>query len=320
MRAPIQLDLHLPNFNYPGVGPEAVFDTLVAIATAAEEAGFTAVTAMDHYHQIPPVGPPQNWMFDGSTILAGIAARTRTINVGLLVGGVTYRNPAQHAKITTTLDIISGGRAFHGIGAAWFEGEHDAYGFAFPPLKERFEHLEDHLRIVRGLFTQEQATVDGDHHRVRDAYNNPKPLRGDIPILVGGSGERKTLRMVAQYADGCNLSGDPERVAHLIGVLEGHCERLDRDPAQITKTVNLSLAIAETDEGARAKVKAMEGVFPQERIDATFAGTPEQVRERAEAYRAVGVEGLTFSMPDVHDLDAVRLAGRTLAPLFVEQA
>ena len=117
---------------------------------------------MDHYHQIPPVGPPQNWMFEGNTMLAGIAARTQTIALGLLVGGVTYRNPAQHAKITTTLDIISGGRAFHGIGAAWFEGEHDAYGFAFPPLKERFERLEDHLRIARAMFTEEQATVDGD--------------------------------------------------------------------------------------------------------------------------------------------------------------
>ena len=185
---------------------------------------------MDHYHQIPPVGPPQNWMFEGNTMLAGIAARTQTIALGLLVGGVSYRNPAQHAKITTTLDMISGGRAFHGIGAGWFEAEHDAYGFAFPPLKERFERLEDHLRIARAMFTQEQATVAGDRHSVADAYNNPRPLRGDIPILIGGSGERKTLRMVAQYADGCNLFGDPERARHLLGVLRRHCEDVGRDP------------------------------------------------------------------------------------------
>jgi F420-dependent oxidoreductase-like protein len=317
MRAPIQLDLHLPNFNYPGVEPEEVFAKLVDIATTAEQAGFTSVTLMDHYHQIPPVGPPQNWMFEGNTMLAAIAARTRTIALGLLVGGVTYRNPAQHAKITTTLDVISGGRAFHGIGAGWFEEEHNAYGFAYPPLKERFERLEDHLQIVRAMFTQEQATVAGRHHSVTGAYNNPKPLRGDIPILIGGSGERKTLRMVAQYADGCNLFGDPERAQHLLGVLQGHCETVGRDPGEITKTSMMTLAIAPTADGVQAKLEAMRGAgFPEERIAATTAGTPEQIVERAQAYRDVGIEGLTFSMPDVHDLEAVTLAGETLAPLF----
>jgi F420-dependent oxidoreductase-like protein len=317
MRAPIQLDLHLPNFNYPGVGPEAVFEKLVEIATAAEQAGFTSVSLMDHYHQIPPVGPPQNWMFEGNTMLAGLAARTKTIALGLLVGGVGYRNPAQHAKITTTLDIISGGRAFHGIGAGWFEAEHDAYGFAFPPIKERFERLEDHLQIVRAMFTQDQATVAGTHHSVADAYNNPKPLRGDIPILIGGSGERKTLRMVAQYADGCNLFGGPDQAKHLLGVLEGHCENVGRDSAEITKTSMMTLAIGETDDAVKAKLDAMRAAgFPEERIAATTAGTPEHILERAHAFRDVGIEGVTFSMPDVHDLEAVALAGETLAPVF----
>jgi len=317
MRAPIELDLHLPNFNFPGVGPEAAFDTLAGIATAAERAGFTSLSVMDHYHQIPPVGPPENWMFEGNTILAGIAARTSTIALGLLVAGVGYRNPAQHAKITTTLDIISGGRAFHGIGAGWFEAEHDAYGYRFPPLAERFERLEDHLRIARAMFTEEQATVEGTHHSVRGAYNNPKPVRGDIPILVGGSGERKTLRMVAQYADACNLFGDPDRVRHLLGVLAGHCERLGRDPAEITKTSMMSIAIAPTEEGARAKVEAMRAAgLPQSRIDGTWAGTPERLREHAERLREAGSEGVTFSMYDVFDPEAVALAGETLAPVF----
>ena len=317
MRAPIELDLHLPNFNYPGIGPEALFEKLVDIATAAEAAGFTSVSLMDHYHQIPPVGPPRNYMFDGSTMLAGLAGRTKTIALGLLVGGVTYRNPAQHAKITTTIDIISGGRAFHGIGAGWFEAEHVAYGFAFPPLKERFERLEDHLRIGRAMFTEEQATVEGTHHSARAAYNNPKPIRGDVPILIGGSGERKTLRMVAQYADGCNLFGDPQRAEHLLGVLREHCERVGRDPAEITKTSMMTIAIADDAAGVKAKLDAMrEAGFPEDRIANTTAGTPDQIRERAEAYKAVGIEGVTFSMPDVHDLDAIRLAGETLAPVF----
>ena len=317
MRAPIELDLHLPNFNYPDVGPEQVFDRLVDIATSAERAGFTSVTLMDHYHQIPGIGPPQNWMFEGNTMLAGIAARTRTIGLGLLVGGVTYRNPAHHAKITTTLDVISGGRAFHGVGAAWFEGEHDAYGFAFPPLKERFELLEDHLRIARAMFADGRATVAGDHNSVTEAYNNPKPLRGDLPIVVGGSGERKTLRMVAQYADGCNLFGDPERARHLLGVLDGHCERLGRDAGEITKTSMATIAISESDEGARAKLDAMRAAgVPEQRIANTTAGTPDRILERAHALRDVGIEGLTITMPDSHDLEAVTLAGETLAPVF----
>lgn len=317
MRAPIQLDLHLPNFNFPGVGPAEVFAKLVDIAQTAERAGLSSVTVMDHYHQIPPVGPPENWMFEGNTILAGLAARTETIALGLLVAGVGYRNPAQHAKITTTLDIISGGRAFHGIGAGWFEEEHEAYGFAFPPLKERFERLEDHLRIVRAMFTEERATVEGQHFSVREAYNNPKPLRGDVPILIGGSGERKTLRMVAQYADGCNLFGDPDRARHLLGVLGEHCERLGRDPAGITKTVMMSIAIAEDEAGVAAKLQAMRDAgLPPSRIEGTVAGTPEQILERAHAFKEVGIEGVTFSMADVHDLEALELAGRTLAPVF----
>ncbi len=317
MRAPIQLDLHLPNFNYPGVGPEEVFDKLVDIATTAERAGFSSVTVMDHYHQIPPVGPPQNWMFEGNTMLAGMAARTQTIALGLLVGGVTYRNPAQHAKITTTLDIISRGRAFHGIGAAWFQAEHEAYGFAFPPLKERFERLEDHLRIARAMFTQEEATVAGTHHSAGGALNNPKPVRGDIPIVIGGSGERKTLRMVAQYGDGCNFFGDPGRAWHLLGVLREHCDRLGRDPDEITKTSMAVVAIAETEDAVRAKLDAMRSAgVPEERIASATAGTPEQVLERAHAYREVGIDGLTFSLPDVHDLETVALAGETLAPVF----
>lgn len=316
MRAPIQLGLHLPNFNYPGVGPEDVFETLVELGTTAERAGFTALTVMDHYHQIASIGPPQNWMFEGNTMLAGIAARTETIAVGLLVGGVNYRNPAQHAKITTTLDIISGGRAFHGIGAAWFQGEADAYGFEFPPLKERFERLEDHLRIARAMFTEERATVAGTHS-VAGAYNNPKPLRGDIPILIGGSGERKTLRLVAQYADGCNVFGDPAQAQHLLGVLEGHCDRVGRDPADITKTSMMTLAIGESEDAVRAKLDAMRAAgFPEERIASVTAGTPEQVLERAHAFRRVGIEGLTLVLPDMHDPEAVALAGETLGPLF----
>ena len=313
MRAPITLDLHLPNFNYPDVPPERLFEKLVAIAQTAEDSGFSSITVMDHLHQIRGVGPRTNYMFEGNTILGALAARTERVSLGLLVGGVMYRNPALLAKITTTLDVISGGRAILGLGAAWFEEEHLAYGYRFPPLRERFEHLEDALRIARAMFTEEEPTVEGKHHRVENVLNNPRPLRGDIPILVGGSGERKTLRLVAKYADGCNLFGDPERFRHLLGVLERHCDDVGRDPAEITKTGMARVVLAETEDEARRKLDAISGGAGGA---AFIAGTPERVAEQVSERLDAGLEGITISLPgDVHDLDIVRLAGETIGPL-----
>jgi F420-dependent oxidoreductase-like protein len=317
MRLPVTLDLHIPNFNYPDVGPDEVFEMLVQIATTAERSGFSSVSFMDHLHQIGGVGPPENWMFEGSTMLAGIAARTSTLTLGLLVGSVTYRNPALAAKITTTIDVISRGRAWHGIGAGWFEEEHAAYGFGFPTLKERFERLEEALQITRSMFTNEQTTFAGNYFSANGAFNNPKPIRGDIPILIGGSGERKTLRLVAQYADGCNLFGDPDRVRHLLGVLERHCETVGRDPSEITKTGMGQIAIARTHEAAQAKLHSLrERGVPEERLASVIVGDPDTVGERAQAIADVGIEGMTVSLPDVHDPEAVELAGRALGSVF----
>jgi F420-dependent oxidoreductase-like protein len=318
MRAPVTLDLHLPNFNYPEVGPDQQFEKLVEIAQAAEESGFSSITVMDHLHQIPGVGPRTNYMLEGNSILAGLAARTSRVNLGLLVGGVTYRNPALFAKITTTLDVISGGRAFFGIGAAWFEEEHNAYGIPFPPLRERFERLEDALRIARAMFTEPESNVEGKHHSTSNVLNIPQPLRGDIPIVVGGSGERKTLRMVAQYADGCNVFGDPERVRHLMAVLHGHCEKVGRDPAEITKTRNGVVFAGTTHEEAQRKVeRAIQAGLSAERARSVgLVGDPDGLGEQAQAFLDAGLDGLTFSISDVHDLDTVALVGRTLAPLL----
>jgi F420-dependent oxidoreductase-like protein len=321
MRAPITLDLHVPNFNYPGTSDEQLFEKLVDIATTAERSGFSSISLMDHLHQIPVVGPQTNHMFDGPTMLAGLAARTSELTLGLIVGGVTYRNPAHHAKITTALDIISGGRVWHGIGAAWFEDEHRAYGFDFPPLAERFERLEETLQITRQMFTEGISTFDGKHYRTDGALNHPRPLRGDIPIVIGGSGERKTLRMVAQYADGCNLFGDAERSRHLLDVLESHCERLGREPAEITKTRMGVVVIAPTHEQALAKLEALRRLgIPEERLSTAMAGDPDEVAEQAQAFADIGIEGMTFSMPDAHDLESLELAGRALGPVFAATA
>ena len=313
MRAPITLSLHLPNFNFPDTPPEALFEKLAAIAGAAEDSGFSSITVMDHLHQIRGVGPRTNYMLEGNTILAGLAARTSRVSLGLLVGGVMYRNPALLAKITTTLDIISGGRAVLGLGAAWFEEEHDAYGYDFPPLKERFEHLEDALQIARLMFTEPEPSFEGRHHSIRNILNNPKPIRGDIPIMVGGSGERKTLRLVAKYADACNLFGDVERVKHLLGVLERHCEDVGRDPSEITKTRMGTLVIAPTHDGAVRKRDAMRSAgVTEDRLASALLGDPDGVAEQAQAFADVGVEGLTVVLPDTHDLEVIALAGETI--------
>jgi F420-dependent oxidoreductase-like protein len=321
MRVPITLSLHIPNFNYPGVGPDQIFEKLADIASTAEASGFSSVSVMDHLHQIGPVGPPENWMFEGSTLLAAIAARTTKLTMGLMVGSVTYRNPALAAKTTTTLDIISGGRVWHGIGAGWFEAEHLAYGYQYPTLKTRFEMLEEELQVVRAMFTQESAHFTGEHFRVDGALNNPKPIRGDIPILIGGSGERKTLRLVAQHGDGCNVFGDAAQIKHLLGVLESHCNDVGRDFSAITKTALGRVLIAATEEAVEAKKRLLrERGVPQESIDTMISGDPDTVGERVQALKDAGLEGYCFSMSDSYDLEAVELAGRTLAPLFPSSA
>jgi F420-dependent oxidoreductase-like protein len=311
--APIRAGLQIPDFNLPGVEPAGLLNALTAIASTAESAGFDSLYVMDHLHQIRGVGPEENWMLEGTTTLGALAAVTETMHLGLMVGGVTYRNPALHAKITTTIDVLSGGRAIHSLGAAWFEGEHLAYGYPFPPLGERFERLEDALNIARAMFTQERATYAGKHHSVDGAYNNPKPLRGDIPILIGGSGERKTLRMVAQYADASNIFGDVATVRHLIEVLEGHCADLGRDPAQITKTKLATLVVAETHEAAQEKVAPMRDQIPADHFDAlVIAGDPDGVGEQVAEFLDAGLDGLIVNMPEVAELEAVTLAGEVL--------
>ena len=311
---PFRVGLQIPNFNVVAAEPGDLLPRLTAIAKTAEDSGFDTIYVMDHLHQIRGVGPEEDWMLEGNATLAALAAVTSKAHLGLMVGGITYRNPALMAKIITTIDVLSGGRAILGIGAAWFEGEHLAYGYDFPPLGERFERLEDGLQIFRAMFTEEQATVAGTHHSVSGAYNNPKPLRGDLPILIGGSGEKKTLRMVAQYADASNVFGDPEKIKHLMGVLDAHCERLGRDPKAIKRTKLGVLVIADTHEAAQAKAAPLREHMPAEQFDAVvLAGDPDGIAEQVAAHREAGLDGILVSLPDVGDLETLELAGKTLA-------
>ena len=184
-------------------------ERVATIATTAEASGFDSVFVMDHFFQLPLLGPPDQEMMEAYSLLTAIAARTSKVRLGAMVGGMTYRNPALLAKMVTGLDVISNGRAIWGIGAGWFEQEHDAYGFEFGSFTDRFEKLEEGLQIVKSMFVNHATTFDGKWFKVADAFNVPKPVQvGGPPVLIGGSGERKTLRMVAEYGDACNVFGD----------------------------------------------------------------------------------------------------------------
>ncbi len=316
MRVPISLDLHVPSFTFPGVSDDRLFDKIIETAHTLESSGWSSISVMDHLHQIAMVGPPENNMLEGSTVLSAIAARTETLTMGLLVGSITYRNPALAAKITTTLDVISGGRVWHGIGAGWFEEEHRAYGYDFPELKVRMAMEEEGLQIVRAMFSQDRPSFSGEYFHIDEPYNNPRPLRGDIPILIGGSGEKKTLRYVAKYGDGCNLFGDPANLKRLVGILEEHCETVGRDFSEITKTAMAGVFIAPTQEAAQKKAEAaIAAGIPRERVQAAMVGDPDSVAEQAQAYVEAGIEGLTIGGM-AGDLEALELTGRALGPVF----
>jgi len=234
----MELAVHVVRFEFPG-GPGATADGLKAVAQAAEQAGVGALTLMDHYFQIPPMGAAEQPMLEGYTSLGFVAAHTSRLRLGLLVTGVSYRHPGLLAKIVTTLDVLSGGRGQLGIGAAWFEREHRGLGVPYPSVSERFERLEETLQICLQMWSDDDGPFEGKHYQLAETLCMPQPLSRPHPrILIGGGGERKTLRLVAQYAGACNLfAQDPDTVAHKLDVLRRHCDDLGRDYAEIAKTI-----------------------------------------------------------------------------------
>ena len=217
----------------------AVFERLARAAEAAEAAGFDTLSVPDHLQQNAVGGGPGSPMFEAYTVLGALAMRTASARLLALVSPVTLRNPAVLAKAVTTLDVISGGRAALGIGAGWDVAEHGAYGLEFPGTGERMDRLGEALAICRALFGDERASFDGTQYRVEEAPNSPRPVSLPVPVLVGGGGERRTLKLAATYADACNVSGDPATVRHKFDVLADHCRSVGRDPAELTKTVFL---------------------------------------------------------------------------------
>ena len=318
----LRLGLQIPSFTYPGVEPVDLFENVADIAVRAERSGFDSVWVMDHFYQLPGLGRPDENMFEAYSLLCALAARTSTVRLGAMVGGMTYRNPAFLAKQVTALDVISKGRAIWGIGAGWFEKEHLDYGYEFGTFTDRFEKLEEGLQIIKSMFTEHTTTFEGKWFTVRDAFNTPKPVQaGGPPVLIGGSGERKTLRMVAQYADACNVFGTPDQIRHLMGVLDAHCERLGRNPRDICRTRLGTLVVGETMADAQRALslrlggRSVEDLHPemQARVrDQFIVGDPDTVIVAVRELMAAGLDGLIFNMANPHEPGSVELAGETL--------
>ena len=311
---------NIPSFTYPGVDDSDMFSAVCAAAVTAENSGFDSLWVMDHFHQIPPMGADHEPMLEPYTLLAGLAPWTRTARLGALVTGVTYRNPALLAKTVTTLDIVSGGRAVLGIGAAWFEAEHVAYGYEFLPVGERMDRLEDAVQICRAMFDGGPATMAGKHNRVNGALNRPRPVTpGGPPILVGGGGERRTLQIAARHADACNIFGDPATIRHKLDVLEAHCERAGRDPAEISKTRLGALVMADTAADAARlgeQMRARRNMSMDKYLGYAIEGDHDRVCEQVAALFDAGLDGLIFNMHDATDLAAIAEAGMVLSKNF----
>jgi len=252
--------VHLVSFTLPE-GSSAIAPTVAAVGRAAEEAGVDNLSLMDHYFQLEFMADATEPMLEGYTTLGFLAAHTSTVELQLLMTGVTYRHPGLVAKIVSTLDVLSGGRAALGIGAAWYEREHRGLGVPFPALAERFERLEETLQIVRQMWGPDDGPFDGRHYRLAETICSPQPL-SRVPVMVGGQGERKTLRLVAKYADACNVfagrGSGPEHVAHKLAVLREWCGREGREYDDIRRTVLYNMPIRPDADGGAAFVEEMK--------------------------------------------------------------
>jgi F420-dependent oxidoreductase-like protein len=292
----VRIGLQVPRFTWPdgaqGIGPK-----LAEIGRTADEAGFASLWVMDHFFQIGVVGEAEEPMLEGYSALAFLAAVTRRASLGTLVTGVIYRYPGILAKTVTTLDVLSGGRAYLGIGAGWFEREARGLGVPFPPTAERFERLEETLEIVHRMWSEEVGPYDGGHYRLEETLNSPQALsRPHPPIMIGGMGEKKTLRLAARYADACNLFAfaGTDVIRHKLDVLRGHCEDIGRDYEEIERTalgtVNLSA------DGMTAK----------------------DVIELCRELNDAGIEHAIFNMPNVHEIRPLETFGESIIPAVTE--
>ena len=291
----MKLGLQIDHFYWPG-SPANIADPLARIGSAADEAGLASLWVMDHFFQIRGIGPVEDPMLEAYSTLGYLAACTRRIRLGTLVTGIVYRHPGILIKTATTLDVLSGGRSYFGIGAAWFEREALGLGVPFPSTKTRFEVLEETLQVLRQMWADDRQPYPGRHLQLAEPLVQPQPLSRPHPsILIGGGGERKTLRLVAQYADACNLfAGDLNAMRRKLDVLRRHCDSVGREYEEIERTALGTLKIG----GSRSEVKGMLA----------------RCRSLAEA----GIQHFIFSIPNVHEMEPLKILGRHVIPAVAE--
>ncbi len=323
----IRLGYQIPNFSYPGANPSEIAPTVVRQAREAEEAGADAVFVMDHFYQLPGIGEPDQPMLEAYTLLGALATATERIQLSTLVTGNTYRNPTLLAKAVTTLDVVSGGRAVLGIGAGWYELEHEQLGFEFGTFTDRFNRLEEALQIIEPMLRGERPTFSGEWYRAEGAMNEPR-VRDDLPILIGGSGERKTFKYAARHAAHLNLICNASDLPRKLDALAERCAEEGRDRSSLETSYLASVIMDEDGDAARAMQRdhlrargvdldAMEEDQRRAATDRQFVGTPAEVAgQLQERVLDAGVDGIVFNMvADGHVPGAVTRAVSALAPL-----
>jgi F420-dependent oxidoreductase-like protein len=292
-------------------GPQnASFDELLGLWQKADELGYDWMSVFDHF--MPIFGDPDAGCFEGVTMMAALAAHTSRVRVGMLVTGVTYRHPAVAANMAATIDHISHGRAEYGVGAAWFEKEHNQYGIPFPRIGVRMDMLDEACHVMRGLWTEDRFSFDGKHYKMTDAQMDPKPVQEHLPLVIGGSGEKRTLRIVAEHGDIWNtFFGDIDTFKHKLDVLAGHCADVGRDPADIRKSVTCRLVVREDEAEvaeARRKIESMESRFTW------FVGTPEQAVEKLMPWARQGAGDFLLGAAAPFDYQTLELVAQQVAP------
>lgn len=287
--------------------PEEAYEAMTGVAQTADEAGFASIWMVDHFHTIPR--PSQEVTFECWTTTAALARDTKRVRVGQLVTCNGYRNPALLAKMASTVDVMSHGRLNFGIGAGWFEHEYRAYGYDYPETPDRLRLLRDAVQVILAMWTQEEAVFEGKYYQVRGAINQPKGVqKPHIPLLIGGGGEKVTLRLVAQYADACNLSGDLETIKRKLAILKQHCEEVGRDYESIHRTITSFSSIAATEEQAIAKVPA--GLLGRPVTAGALIGSPDTIRRRLTELEEAGIQEVILAFPDVLDLNLLHFFAR----------
>jgi F420-dependent oxidoreductase-like protein len=313
----LKFGLQHPNYTYDGQGPQLA-DRLRELVTKAESLGFDSFWVMDHLHQIQYVGEPNEPMLEGWTTQSFVASFTSKMKLGTLVTAIVYRHPSILAKIGATLDVLSKGRLFMGIGAAWNVQEATAYGIPFPSDPERLKRLEEAVQIIRKMWTEERTSFDGEYYKIRDAYCNPKPVqKPNPPIMIGGAGERVTLKLVAKYGDACNLFGSPETIKTKLGILREHCKRVGRDYDSILKTKLGHIIIDNDKEKLQARVaEAFKDVPEQRRLEYAIFGTPEELRRQIEGFRDVGIDYFIMNLDPERQIEDLAIVGKEIVNQF----